>query len=59
MTDMKCESSSIKSVIIDELNDRKELFRLFWLTRDECSRIVDRRSNMFMSVDELGSTFQF
>jgi hypothetical protein len=40
---MKCESSSIKAVIIDELNDRKELFRLLWLTRDECSRNVDRK----------------
>jgi hypothetical protein len=29
MTHMKCESASIKSVIIDELNDRIELFRLF------------------------------
>jgi hypothetical protein len=54
MTHMKCENASIKSVIIDELNDRKELFRLLWLTRDECSRIVDRRSNVFMTIDELG-----
>jgi ribonuclease D len=59
MTHMKCESASIKSVIIDELNDRKELFRLLWLTRDECSRSVDRRSNIFMSVDELGCIFRF
>jgi hypothetical protein len=54
MTNMKCESASIKSVMIDELNDRKELFQLLWLTRDECSRIVDRRSNVFMTIDELG-----
>jgi ribonuclease D len=59
MTRMKCESASIKSVMIDELNDRKELFWLSWLTRDVCARIVDRRSNVFLSVDELGSIFRF
>jgi hypothetical protein len=59
MTHMKCGSASIKSVIIDELNERKELFRLLWLTRDECSRSVDRRSNIFMSVDQLGCIFRF
>jgi hypothetical protein len=51
---MKCESSSVKAVIVDELNDRKELFRVLCSTRDECVRIVDRRSNVFMSIEELG-----
>jgi ribonuclease D len=59
MTNMKCESASIKSVMLEELNDRKELFWLSWLTRDVCARIVDRRSNVFLSVDELGSIFRF
>jgi hypothetical protein len=54
MTNMKCESASIKSVIIDELNHRKGLFQLLWLTRNECSRNVDKRINVFMSIDELG-----
>jgi hypothetical protein len=54
MTNMKCESASVKAVIIDELNHRKGLFQLLWLTRDECVRIVDRRSNVFMSIEELG-----
>jgi hypothetical protein len=36
MTNMKCESASIKSVMIDELNDRKEMFRVLWSTRDVC-----------------------